>query len=246
MGELLSLLEKHNAPGQQDLLAMLGQIAGMEKQLAAAVEELAAMRGALAEAQKQNHPVKTAMQKAVIVMQGQVLELRDKLTELKQTVIDGCKSAVAAFKEHGVAALDNVARFFKVKPVLETVRDNLHEYIRQDEKAIAKITVVSSEYHEAGLHLKNMFRTMTGREPMAEPKGPGALARTLAAPFRHEKALFTSIKGHAEGALKRLEHLEQAAERPSIRKTMEEMSEKAAKAQQGREKSAPAVKRDER
>lgn len=246
MGELFSLLEKHNAPGQQDLLAMLGQIAGMEKQLAAAVEELAAMRGALAEAQRQNHPVKTAMQKAVIVMQGQVLELRDKLTELRQTVIDGCKNAVVAFKEHGVAALDNVARFFKVKPVLETMRDNLHEYIRQDDRAIAKIETASKEYHEAGRHLKNFVRAVRGQEPVAEPKGPGALARTLAAPFKTERSLFTAMKSHAEGALKRLEHLEQAAERPSIRKTMEEMSEKAAKAQQGREKSAPAVKRDER
>lgn len=225
---------------------MLGQIAGMEKQLAAAVEELAAMRGELAEAQKQNHPVKTAMQKAVIVMQGQVLELRDKLAELKQTVIDGCKSAVAAFKENGISALDNVARFFKVKPVLETMRDNLHEYIQQDDKAIAKIETASNEYHEAGRHLKNFVRAVRGQEPVAEPKGPGAVARTLAAPFRREKNLFTSMKSRTEGALKRLEHLEQAAQRPSIRKTMEEMSAKVAKDRQGQEKAAPAVKRNER
>lgn len=78
---------------------------------------------------------------------------------------------------------------------------------------------------------------------MAEPKAPGSLARTLAAPFRTERSLFVGMKIRADEALKRLEHLEQAT-RPPIRKTMEEMGAKVAAAQ--RDKPALAVRRDER
>ncbi|WNX85699.1 DUF6674 family protein [Agathobaculum sp. NTUH-O15-33] len=50
--ELLAVMEKHNAPGKEDFLAVLEQVAGLEKQLGAAVEELAAMRKELAEARE--------------------------------------------------------------------------------------------------------------------------------------------------------------------------------------------------
>lgn len=137
--ELLAILMENNSPSTKDFLAVLNQVGAMEKQLDAAVKELAAMRQELRTTQEQKHPVKTALQKAVIVMQGQVLDLRDKLAELKQSVIDGCKNAVTAFKETGISALDNVARFFKVRPTLEAMRDMLTKDIQYDDKAIAKI-----------------------------------------------------------------------------------------------------------
>lgn len=223
---------------------MLQQIAGMEKQLGAAVEELSAMRNELAEAERRNHPIKNTLQKAVIVMQAQVLDLRDRLGELKQAVVEGCKKTLAAFREQGVSALAHTGQFFHIRPALEAVGRELDQAIAHDDKALAAITAASKEYHEAGRHLKNFVRAVRGQEPVTEPKGPGALARTLEAPFKTERALFTSMKSRAEGALNSLARLEAA--RPSIRKTMEEMGAKAAKAQQGREKAAPAVQRDER
>lgn len=57
--ELLKVMAAHNAPGQEDLLAVFQQIAGLEKQLNAAVEELAAMRRELAQARES--PVKRTL-----------------------------------------------------------------------------------------------------------------------------------------------------------------------------------------
>lgn len=244
MRELLSLMKQHNAPGQQDLLAMLGQIAGMEKQLAAAVEELAAMRKELAEARES--PVKRTLQKAVILLQDRVLALRDQIGQLKTAVVEGCKKTLAAFQEQGVSALAHTAEFLHIRPALEAVGRELDKSIAYDDKALSMIQSAATEYREAGFHLKNALRAVTGREPVAEPRAPGSLARTLAAPFKTERSLFVGMKIRTDGALKRLEHLEQAAERPSIRKTMEEMSAKVAQDQQGQEKAAPAVRRDER
>jgi len=239
--ELLGIMVENNIPSHKDLLAVLNQVGAMERQLDAAVTELAAMRRELAEAQAQNHPVKTAMQKAVIAMQGQVLDLRDKLAELKQNVIDGCKNAVAAFKEKGVAALDNIARFFKVKPILENMRDALTDNIKFDDKAIAKIEAVSAEYHEAGRHIKNMGRAFVGKETVTEAKAPGKVAAAVAVPYRAGRSCLVSMKKSVEAAIKNMERLEErAAERkPSIKKTMQELNAQIAQAG----KSAPAPER---
>lgn len=241
--ELLSVLEQNNAPGKEDFLAVLEQVAGLEKQLGAAVEELAAMRKELAEARE--GPVKRTLQKAVKALEHSVSSLREKLGALKEAVVDGCKKTLAAFKEQGVSALAHTAEFLHIRPALEAVGRELDQSIAQDEKALSVIANASREYHEAGLHLKNALRAVTGREPVAEPKGPGALARGLSAPLKAERAVLRSMKGRTEGALKRLEHLEQAA-RPPIRQTMEEMEAKAAAAQEVRQRYAVAVKPKER
>jgi len=239
--ELLAILRENNSPSTKDFLAVLQQVGAMEKQLDAAVKELAAMRRELQEAQEQNHPVKTAMQKAVIAMQGQVLDLRDKLAELKQNVIDGCKSAVAAFKEKGISALDNITRFFKVKPLLENMRDTLNDSIKHDDKAIARIEAVSAEYHEAGRHVGNIGRAMMGKEAVQDVKPVGKLAKALEAPFRAERSCFVSMKKSVEAAIGSLARLEErAAERkPSIKQAMQTFNEQIAQAK----KDAPAVER---
>lgn len=200
----------------------------MEKQLDAAVKELAAMRQELKTAQEQSHPVRNTLQKTVIAMQGQVLDLRDKLAELKQNVIDGCKSAVAAFKEQGITALDNVARFFKIKPVLETMRNSLDKSIKFDDKAIAKIEAISAEYHQAGRHLKNIGRAMRGKEAIQEAKPTGKLAKTILAPYRAERSCLSAMKKSVEAAIGSFARLEDRA-KPSIKKAIQEHREQAAK-----------------
>jgi len=234
----LTILRENNAPSTKDFLAVLQQVGVMEKQLDAAVKELAAMRRELQTAQEQNHPVKTVMQKAVIAMQGQVLDLRDKLAELKQNIIDGCKNAVTAFKENGITALDNIARFFKVKPLLEAMRGKLDKNIRFDDKAIAKIEAISAEYHEAGRHLKNMGRALLGKEAIHEAKPPGKLTKAMLAPYRAERSCLSAMKKSVEAAIGNFARLEDRA-KPSIKKAIQEHSEKAARDK----KSAPAVER---
>jgi regulator of replication initiation timing len=231
--ELLAILREKNSPSAKDFLSVLNQVGAMEKQLDAAVKELAAMRQELRTAQEQNHPVKAVLQKAVIVMQEQVLDLRERLANLKHNVIDGCKNAVAAFKETGISALDNVARFFKVRPILEAMRDMLTKDIQVDDKAIAKIEAISTEYHQAGRHLKNMGRAMLGREAAQEVKQPGKLAAVISAPFRAERSHFSRIKSHVEKSLNTLTRLEERAaeKKPSIREALATHNEKIAQAQ---------------
>lgn len=240
--ELLALLKENQAQGGKELAAAIGQVAEMEKQLDAAVGELKTMREDLA--QMQNHPLKTALQKSIITLQDRILALRDNLTELKAGVIEGCKQALADFKVRGVAALDNAARFFHIKSGLETIRDNLGQSISIDEKAISKIEAVSAEYHEAGRHLKNIGRALTGKEAVQEAKTVGKLAKTAEAPYKAELACLNAMKKSVEKAIDRVSRLEQTAEKkPSIIKNIQEHKEKAPSP---KEKAAPAVAHDGR
>lgn len=193
--ELLAILEANNSPDRKDFFAALNQVGAMERQLDAAVKELAAMRRELNEARELAHPVKTALQNAVKTLEKNVAVLRGRLDAVKRNVIEGCKNAVDAFKEKGISALHNVARFFKIRPLLEAVRNDLTENIRFDEEAISKIEAVSTEYHEAGRHVKNMARALAGMESIRDVKSAGWLVRALEAPFKTERSCFVSMKG---------------------------------------------------
>mgnify|MGYP000113929472 FL=1 len=107
----------------------------MEKQLASAVDELKAMRQELQGLQEQNHPLKAALQKSVKALEANVATLRERLAELKGAVIEGCKNTLAAVKERGIGALDSAARFFHVKPGLESLRNTINDGIKADEKS---------------------------------------------------------------------------------------------------------------
>ena len=127
---------------------------------------------------------------------------------------------------------------------VEGISRELEKAVAFDDKALSIIETASKEYHEAGRHLKNIVRAVQGCEALDAPKGPGALARGLSLPFRQDRRLMCAMQSRTAGALKRLEHLEQAA-RPPIRQTMEECA-KLARAQESKERAAPAVSREAR
>lgn len=241
--EYLALMEAHNAPGKEEALALFRQIAGMEKQLNAAVAELAAMRKELAEARE--GPVKRTLTKAVKALEQAVSSLRERLNVLKESVIEGCKRTVEAFKERGASALAHTAEFFHIRPALEAVGREADKAAAHSDKALAAIREAGANYHEAGRNLRNAGRALLGREPITEAKGPGRLAHVLESSCKREKAVFSAVKRGTTRALDSLSRLEHPQERkPSIHQTMRELNEKIAREQ--RDKPAPAVEHEGR
>ena len=242
---LISILTQHDSPGLLDLRAILSQVTAMEQQLEATVKELSAMRRDLAEMERQKHPLKNAMQKAVINMQAQILDLRDKLGELKQAVIDGCKNAVAAFKEKGITALDNLARFFKVRPILEAMHTGADKAARFADKTVTNIETASARYHEAGRNLKNAGRALTGKDAIQDAKPQGLVSKAFALPFRAVGAGCRNIRNRAVITVSKLKQLEEKA-KPSVYKEMEKHNEQIQREERAapkrtRGKSAPDI-----
>lgn len=222
--ELLAVLKEHQSPVGRELQETVSHVSELEQQLADAIGELKAMRQDL-EAM-QNHPLKTALQKSIISLQASVIEMKEQLAQLKEQVIEGCKNALADFKERGAAALDGAACFFRIRPGLEAMRDSIDKGLQIDEKAIAKIEAFSTEYHKAGMHLKNMGRALQGKEVIQEAKPLGGLAKTIQAPYKAERACLRSMRSGVDKAIGSLSRLEQTAEKkPSILKTMQEHKE---------------------
>ena len=237
--ELLKILRENDAPQMKDLLTVLNKVTAMERQLDSAVGELAAMRKQLDEARAVNHPALAAMEKAVINTQHFILDLRDKLTAIKQGIVNGCKNAVTAFKEKGISALNNLAGFFGIKSALESVRNELNKAIEHDNRAIGKIETISKNYHDAGRHLRNVGRALLGKEAIQESKPIGDIAKAFIAPYKAERSCCESIKKHVEAAIGCMARLEQRAaeKKPSLMDALSAADKKVAQAK----KDAPAV-----
>ena len=232
--EFLAIL-KDNGKDASDLTSLLGYVTAMEGQLTKAVEELTSMRRELAGMREEHdHPVKTALEKAARSLEATISETRQRLSELKEKIIDGCKTAVAAFKEKGIAALNNVVKFFRIKPLFESLRNKLQSDIKRDQAAIAKVEALGTKYHTAGMHLKNVGRALRGKETLTAVKPNGKLAKLAAAPFRNEMKCLQNALADAEKAIAALDRLdkavpqkdaaaEQGDKKPSVRETMKQL-----------------------
>ena len=230
---------RDNSQTANDLIAVVREIGAMEKYLESAVNELSTIRLQLAEMQEKNDPLQNLLSNAANATQKQVLSIRDSLTELKNNFVACCKNAADAFKETGISALDNVAKFFNIKPTLEALRDNLDKGIQLNDKVITKIETASTEYHEASKHIKNIGRALIGKEPIQEAKPIGKVAKALTAPYRAENARLTAMKGCTVKAINSLSRLEERAEKPSITGTIQKYAEQIAQAKT--ETPAPTV-----
>ena len=182
--ELLSVMQQNNVDAK-NLVAVLGYVAAVEKQLDKAAGELAGMRHELtAMREEQNHPVKTALARAIHTLEVKISVTQAALDTLKNNIVTGCRNAVAAFKVNGKAALNNLARFFRLKPALNELSMNLDALIKANDNAVAKIEAMSKEYHTVGTHVKNFARIFAGQEPLLDIKESGKLAKLMELPFQ--------------------------------------------------------------
>lgn len=238
--ELLAVLKENPSPSGKDFAEMVAHVGELENRLAEAVEELRTMRQELL--QVQNRSLKAVLQRSCKALEQNISNMSRKLSELKKLIIGGCKEALAAFKKHGTAALDGLSRFFHIKPLLEGIKKAADDSIRIDDNAVSKIQNFAAEYHQAGRHLKNMGRTLIGKEPVQEPKAPGRLSKAIAAPYKVNRACMSAAKRNIEKAIGSLDRLQESSERrPSVLKAMQENSEKV---QPAAKKEAPVKAAD--
>ena len=209
--ELLSIMRKHNKD-TSGLFAMINQVAKMEQHLQTAVGQLAEMKHELHEMREiQDHPIKAKLQKAVAALEQRINSMCASLEKLKTAIVDGAKNAVAAFKETGASALNNVMRFFHIKQGLQDWKENVDATIRADTKTINGIETFSQQFHETGKGVRNMGRALRGKAAVTEAKPVGALAKTLQMPFKAQRATHVKLKKTLTAAIQGLERMEQAA-----------------------------------
>jgi hypothetical protein len=207
--ELFSILQD-NGRDTKGLAALIGHVSEMESFVQKAEVKISEMKSQLAEMKEvQNHPVKTALQNAIKSLETKVAEVKERIAELKTNIIEGCKSAVTAFKENGAAALNNLARFFHIKGGLKAIDKSAEQSVKQCDKAIANINEFGQNYHAAGRAVKNMGLLIIGREPVDAKKENGTLVKIVAAPYKAERAALNGIKKAVDKAIAALDGMEE-------------------------------------
>jgi len=237
--ELLAIMKSNRMSGAKDLHAIIGYVGAVERQIAGMENELKAMQRELENLRENNHPLRKTLQGVINALQEQVSKLREQLNRLKHTIIDGCKNALESFREKGLSALRNIAEFIDIRPGLENLRENLDNGIKQNNAAIDKIEAVSAEYHEVGRHIRNMGRTLTGKEAIQEAKPSGNLAKTFEAPFRANRACLTAARRSVNAALNAVTRLEKTEHKPPVMDTLKRFDDQIKQVH----KDAPTVVR---
>jgi hypothetical protein len=211
-----------NGKDTKGLAALIGHVSEMESFVKRAEDKIADMKSQLAEMKEaQGHPVRTALQSAIKALETKVAEVKERISEIKTAIADGAKSAVAAFKENGAAALNNAAKFFHIKGALKAVAGSAHESAAICDRVIADIRQFSAEYHRTGRHLKNMGRILTGKPPIDAAKEAGKLAAAVSAPYKAHKSILLNIGGLAGAAANKLDRLDAAMEAKQARRVIE-------------------------
>ena len=207
--ELFTVLQE-NGRDTKGLAALIGHVSEMESFVKRAEDKIADMKSQLAEMKEvQSHPVKTALQNAIKALEHKVAEVKERITELKHNIIEGCKSAVQAFKENGATALNNLAKFFHIKGALKAVDRDMEQSIKICDKSIANINAFADQYHSAGRAIKNMGRVLSGKEPIDVKKEAGKLAKAVSAPYRAQRKALTGIKSAVDKAIATLDGMEE-------------------------------------
>ena len=230
--ELFGILSE-NGGDVSGLSLLLGHVSDMENAIKLAEDRISEMKAQLTTMTEiQNHPVKTALQNTIKLLEIKVEALKERLGKLKSNIIDGCKNAVTAFKEKGAAALNGLASFFRVKEGLKDWKKDIQAIVQADKKAIAQIQTFSHEYHTAGRHLKNMARVAVGKTPKDTKKEAGKLAKVVAAPYRAQISTLKKLSLSIDNAIGRLDNFDKSvserqteratAKRPSLMERLEE------------------------
>jgi len=231
--ELFGIL-RDNGKDTAGLSVLLNHVQGMEDFVKQAESKIADMKVQLDEMKEiQSHPIKTALQNTIKALEARVAEVKRQLTELKSNIVEGCKNAIAAFKDRGIAALDNLVSFFRVKSCLQKIKNSAIADISECDKSLAQIERFSKEYHKAGRSILNMARLFVGIKPIDKVKESGKLARAMGAPSRAHKACMVNIRDGASSMLHRLDQLSKdadmkrntratATKKPSLMKRLQE------------------------
>ena len=239
---LLALLKENDSPAYADFAKLIESVTVMEDRLSIAVSELSAMREDLQK--MQDRSLKASLQKTCKTLEGNIVSMQQKLSELKGKIVEGCRHILADFKERGSVALNGISHFLHRKPALEAIRQGSENHQQASNRAMEKIDAFVSEYHEAGKHLKNMRLALMGKEPVQQAKTGGEIAHYVKAPYRASRACMETVKKSAERAMDALEKLEQAAEhRPSVLKAMREQ---ATKTEPAKKQPAPSHDKESR
>ena len=173
----------------QDFVEVLRYIAGMQLQLGAMVDELQGVRAQLAKMQEsQPKAVSSKLLEQVSHLQEKIGGLAERLSALKDHLIDTAAQAVTAFKEKGREEMNRVLQkgISGVKSVLSGCREQMVDVLTSYEKTANQIDSIGDELKQIGNSFANVGRLISGKgtKEISDEKPGVGLTRVMNMPVK--------------------------------------------------------------
>lgn len=234
--ELLTVLEQNGLMKERDEVSSLVEYIGsMEDKLSQMMGELQQMHGEVK--QIQDKGLSARCTRLLDTAQEKVTQTGEMVSTVKNNFGRAAGNAVKTFKEKGRAALVQAVRAMKIPTVLMKMKDGLHAAARSMDEAAGKVEMKREQLHEAGAHLKNAGRALSGK-PAQE-----------ATPLEHDKGILAKVRkcfeglgrsfsamGDRAGALEETLQKDGPEQKPSVKTEL-----RVLKSAQAAKKSPPAV-----
>lgn len=184
--ELLAVLEQNGLVKERDEVSSLVEyIDSMEDKLSQMMDELQQMHGEVKQIQDKGLSARCI--RLLETAQEKVTQTGEMVSTVKNNFVRAAGNAVKTFKEKGRAALVQAVRAMKIPTVLAKMKDGLHAAARSMNEAAGKVEMKREQLHEAGEHLQNAGRALSGK-PAQE-----------AAPLENEKGILAKVRKCFEG-----------------------------------------------
>lgn len=222
--QFMEMLNSQNMGEQsQDYMALFQYTAGMQVQLAVMVDELQGVREQLAQIQSaQPKTVTESLMDKVSHLQEKIVNLSDRLSVVKDHLVETAAQAVNAFKEKGKAEMCKVLQkgISGVKSILADYRERLTDVMMDYKKTANQIDSIGDELKQIGNSVSNVGRLLAGKgtkEVSGEKPGVG-LTRAINKPV---KRAVENLQKNIDTVDKTFEKLERLSERLAVGKEAE-------------------------
>ena len=188
--QFMELLNQQNMKEQsQDFMGIFWYVAGMQVQLSAMVDELQGVREQLSQMQE-NQPksVKENLMDKAAHLQEKVTSLSERLSAVRNCLVETAAQAVSAFKEKGKAEMCKVVRkgISGMKSVLADYRERLVDVMMDYQKTANQIDSIGDELKQIGNSVSNVGRLLAGKgtKEVSDEKPGVGLTRAINKPVK--------------------------------------------------------------
>ena len=166
--QFMQLLNQQNMGEQsQNFMKLFWYAAGMQLQLNVMKDELQGVRQQLSQLQE-NQPksVKENLMAKVERLQEKITDLSERLSAVKDHLVETAAKAVNAFKEKGKSEMCKVVQkgISGVKSALADYRERLVDVVMDCQKTASKIDSIGDELKQIGNSVSNVGRLLAGKE----------------------------------------------------------------------------------
>lgn len=160
--DLVKVLEENGLVRQkEEVQSLVGYIEGMESQLAQMLEEVQQMHSEVG--QIHDGTLRAKCSRLVTMAENKIRQVGSVLSLTKGRLVASAQSALRSFQEKGRASLRRAVDAMHIPSVLARLKSGLHHAVGVMEQGAARTDAIRQELHEAGDHMKNAGRSLTGK-----------------------------------------------------------------------------------